>query len=65
MTGLLPFGDGGFSWDGISRAQGLDWINGSPSAIGDCTSFNKMGLQSVPCQRSSNFMCEAKQIFKE
>lgn len=60
LTGLLPFGDNGFSWNGITVAQGLEWAKGSPSKIGECTTFNKMGLQSTPCQNSTNFMCEAK-----
>lgn len=61
LTGLQPLGDNGFSWNGIFEAQGLDWVNGSPSDKGSCTSFNKMGLQSTPCQKPNNFMCEAKQ----
>jgi hypothetical protein len=61
LTGLLPFGDKGFSWNGISDAQGLDWIKGSPSEVGACASFNKIGLHSSPCQKPSNFMCEEKQ----
>jgi hypothetical protein len=60
LTGLQPFGDKGFSWNGVSDAQGLDWVKGSPSQLGDCASFNKMGLHSAPCKKPSNFMCEEK-----
>jgi hypothetical protein len=52
LTGLQPFGDKGFSWNGISDAQDLDWVKGSPSEVGACATFNKIG--------PSNFMCEEK-----
>jgi len=60
LTGLKPFGDKGFSCNGISDAQGLDWVKGSPSDVGVCASVNKMGLHSASCHKSSNFMCEER-----
>lgn len=60
LTGLLPFGDHGFSWNGISEAQGLHWAKGSAPDHPECAIFNKLGLHSASCQIPSNFMCEAK-----
>jgi hypothetical protein len=60
MTGLQTFGDSGFSWNGISGAQTLDWAADFPSKVGDCSSFNKLGLMSIPCEAPTNFMCESR-----
>lgn len=60
MTGLQAFGEGDFSWDGKSKAQNLDWTTGNPSEIGDCATFNKMGLTSITCDTPSHYMCEGE-----
>ena len=58
LTDLQSYGESGFSWDGKSKAISLDWYSGNPSEIGDCATYNKMGLSSIPCDSPSQYMCE-------
>jgi len=59
MTGLQPFGDKSFTWNGATEAQGLDWAANQPGNS-ECATFSTQGLKSASCDKRSNFMCEAK-----
>lgn len=63
MTSLQPLGEKTVTWDGTSGASYTPWAPGEqPSQNGDCASFNKLGISSIPCNEPSNFMCEAKHL---
>jgi len=59
LTGLQPFGDSSFSWNGATEAQGLNWATNQPGDA-ECATFSSLGLKSESCEKRSNFMCEAK-----